>query len=484
MQSTFARKAFPCWDEPALKATFDVTLVVPEDLVALANSAEEVVTRLENGWKEVKFLPTCQMSTYLVAFVIGDLAYVEGHTDDGIQIRVYADPSKVDQGRYALEVAQKGLKFYGEYFGIKYQLSKCDLVAIPDFAMGAMENWGLITYREVRLLLDETKSSSSVKEDIANTEWWTDLWLNEGFATWLSHHFVNIAYPEFDTWTQFVNLETARAMKLDSLHSSHPIEVTINDPEEVETIFDVVSYSKSASIIRMLHDYLGDKLFRKGLQTYLKKFQFQNARTADFWQCLSDASGRDVAALMSNWTKWMGYPVVQVSMTHVESENPLKLEQRRFLDDGSIEVPFYVQLNYGFTGFYRVQYSEPMLNSLLKAVRHEQLSAVDRLNICNDIFALARAGIIPAVTYFNALKSYKDETDYTVWADIDQGIDVVWNCLERTPYLNNFKSFCRSLYKHIAAKLGSEPIAGECKYTTVHIFCLLSDAACLTNVEV
>jgi len=452
-----------------------------------------------------------------VAFIVGDFEYVEGTSSDNVRVRIYTLPGKKHQGNFALEVSLKALPFYKDFFGIPYNLPKCDLIAIPDFNFGAMENWGLVTYREVCLLLDPKTSSTNAKENIAlvvghelahmwfgnltTMEWWTDLWLKEGYATFMEHYFVNFAYPAFDIWTQFVNFEALRAMQLDALKSSHAIEVPINDPDEVEEIYDAVSYSKSASVIRMLHDYLGDETFRKALKNYLAKYSFKNAVTQNLWDCLSEVSGKNISELMNNWTMCMGFPVVKVSSSEQDGKVVLNLEQERFIADGSKDdngtvwqIPIsiatssspdkpatkilltktsasfqldnvkpgeWIKLNAGFTGFYKVKYSDEMLKQLLTPISKKILKAHDRLNICGDVFALVKAGQMSATSFLDLLESYADETDFTVWSEINSSILSLDNCLERTDYYEKYQKFIRKLYEKIGGQLGWDPKPNE-----------------------
>lgn len=296
-EPTGARRAFPCWDEPAIRATFDITLIVPKDRVALSNMnvKEEKDHTEDTSLKVVKYARTPVMSTYLVAFVVGEFDFVEGKDANGVIIRVYTPKGKAVQGQFALEVAKKCLPFYKEYFGIGYLLPKLDLIAIQDFVIGAMENWGLVTYRETCLLIDPSDSSSAAKQYVAlvvghelahmwfgnlvTVEWWTHLWLKEGFASWIEYLLVDHCFPEFDVWTQFVSTDFASALKLDALNNSHPIEVPVGHPGEIDEIFDTISYNKGASVIRMLHQYVGNQDFRKGLNHYLKTFEYNAAST-------------------------------------------------------------------------------------------------------------------------------------------------------------------------------------------------------------
>ncbi|KAH7668119.1 CRE-PAM-1 protein, partial [Aphelenchoides avenae] len=306
--STYARQSFPCWDEPIYKAKFDITLEVPERLTALSNMNIVSETPTGKGTKVVKYATTPLMSTYLVAYAVGELDYIETKTKDGVLVRVYTVPGKKESGEFGLDAAKKALEYHADWFGIPYPLPKCDLIAIPDFAMGAMENWGLVTYREITLLVDPKQSSTLAKTHVAlvvghelahfwfgnltTMKWWQDLWLKEGFASYFEYMFVAATYPEFKIWQHFVQDEVGRGFDLDSLRSSHPIEVEINDPNELEEIYDSITYSKSNSIIRMLCNYLGEATFQKGMRTYLDRFQYNNAVTKDLWQAFSEASGQ------------------------------------------------------------------------------------------------------------------------------------------------------------------------------------------------
>ncbi|CAG9540352.1 unnamed protein product, partial [Cercopithifilaria johnstoni] len=351
-ESTFARLAFPCWDEPIYKAKFDITLIVDEELTALSNMNVVSETKIDNK-KVVKFATTPLMSTYLVAFAVGRLEYIESKTNGNCLVRIYTAEGRKNQGEFSLEVAIKALDWYGKWFGIDYPLPKCDLIAIPDFSMGAMENWGLVTYREVTLLVDPAKSSTRQKSrialvvahelahlwfgDLVTMKWWTDLWLKEGFASFMEYMFVGANYPEFKIWLHFLNDELAAGFDLDALRSSHPVEVEINNPNEMEEIYDSITYAKSNSIIRMLCNYLGEETFQKGLWIYLKRFQYSNAVTVDLWNALSEASSQNIESLMSTWTKQMGYPLLSVSQKIDGKKRILKMSQKRFLADGTVD---------------------------------------------------------------------------------------------------------------------------------------------------
>lgn len=331
-EATDARRAFPCWDEPDKKAKFTISLQVRNHLTALSNMNENVnvVKHIslshEEGWKIVSFATSVTMSTYLVAFVVGEIEFIEAFTKNGnIPVRVYAPIGFIHQGHFALDVGVKTLDFFTEYFGESYPLPKMDMIAIPDFASGAMENWGLVTYRMTLLLFDDQSSTLKTKQQVAyvvghelahqwfgnlvTMQWWSDLWLNEGFATWAGWLAADHIFPKWEIWTEFVVDDLQSGLALDSLRSSHPIEVPVRDPSEISQIFDSISYSKGASVIRMLEAYLGPKVFQKGLQNYIQKHLYSNARTDDLWAALDATSGKDVTQMMALWTRKIGVRV-------------------------------------------------------------------------------------------------------------------------------------------------------------------------------
>ncbi|XP_066443033.1 puromycin-sensitive aminopeptidase isoform X1 [Eleutherodactylus coqui] len=519
-EATDARRAFPCWDEPAIKATFDVILIVPKDRVALSNMnlIERKPYPDDENLVEVKFARTPVMSTYLVAFVVGEYDFVEARSADGVLVRVYTPVGKAEQGKFALEVAAKTLPFYKDYFNVPYPLPKIDLIAIADFAAGAMENWGLVTYRETALLIDPKNSCSSSRQWVAlvvghelahqwfgnlvTMEWWTHLWLNEGFASWIEYLCVDHCFPEYDIWTQFVSADYTRAQELDALENSHPIEVNVGHPSEVDEIFDAISYSKGASVIRMLHDYIGDEDFRRGMNQYLTKFQEKNAATEDLWESLEEASGKPIAAVMSTWTKQMGFPLIYVESEQQEDKRILKLSQRKFCASGphngeesplwmvpisicTSEAPAsaklrllmdkpemttvlegvtsdqWVKLNPGTVGFYRTQYSPTMLESLLPGIRDLSLQPVDRLGLQNDLFSLARAGIISTVEVLKVMEAFVNEPNYTVWSDLSCNLGILSTLLSHTEFHEEIQGFIRDVFSPIGLRLGWDPKPGE-----------------------
>ncbi len=348
-EATDARRAFPCWDEPDFKARFKCALIVPEGLSALSNMPVEHQSK-KNGIKHVHYEITPIMSTYLVCFVVADLEYIEGRDRNGTLVRVYTVPGKKEQGKFALDVALHALPYFGDWFGVKYALPKCDMVSLPDFASGAMENWGLVTYRETALLVDAENSSAAARQRVAEVvdhelahqwfgnlvtmEWWTDLWLNEGFASYMGPKAVHDKFPEWKIWDQFIVADYLRALGSYALRNTHPIEIPVQDPAEIREIFDAITYSKGSSVNRMLEHYLGEEDFRKGLRNYIKQFAYKNAATNDLWDTLEKVSGKPVRAIMDGFTRQPGFPVLTVQ-SRKGKPGSLKLSQERFLFDGS-----------------------------------------------------------------------------------------------------------------------------------------------------
>ena len=514
-EATDARRAFPCWDEPAHKASFEVTLVFAEEYQAVSNGPAVEETSPGPGLKSVRFAETPIMSTYLLAFIVGNLVSVEQDASDGTRVGIWTTPGKEAQARFALETSVQLLDYFNDYFGIPYPLPKLDHIAIPDFAAGAMENWGAITYRETALLVDPENSSAGTRQrvaevvahemahmwfgDLVTMEWWDDLWLNESFASWMGTKAVDWLFPDWQMWTQFVNMDTNRALSLDGLKNSHPIEQEVTNPAEVSQLFDAISYSKGASVIRMLEQFLGPDTFQKGLNRYLSRHMYANARTQDLWSALEAESGQPVTAIMDSWVKQMGYPVLRVESHRGPEETSLALTQERFVYDRLLgeeepspevwQVPVSVstasseattvmegrqaqldvtaeddgwfKVNAGQTGFYRVNYDNEDWQRLVPAVRSLELPATDRLGIQNDAYALARSGLAPITQFLDLARSYVDEDDASVWSDLASNLRDIEQLVYTEPVHAAFQRFGRELFGPAARRAGWEPQPGD-----------------------
>ncbi len=513
-EATDARRAFPCFDEPALKATFEVNLIVQKEHTAISNTVVYKTSEQTDGFKIVHFTPSPKMSTYLLAFIVGDFEHIEGQTKENVQVRVFTTPGKIHQAQFALECATKTLSFFNEYFDIAYPLPILDLIAIPDFSSGAMENWGAITYRESALLIDSQNSSASNKQWVAlviaheiahqwfgnlvTMEWWTDLWLNEGFASYIEYLAVDHLFPEWDIWTQFATHDLNRALELDALKHTHPIEIIVNHPDEIGEIFDAVSYSKGASIIRMLAHYIGETNFKNGLRHYLKKHKYSNTVTKDLWSSLEKVSGMPVAQVMKNWTSKGGHPLVTVSEEIKKEKGVIKTSilcsQSRYYSSGVSakkekdttiwNVPLSIatknkhistllkiknskvlkptefgdawyKVNAGETSFARIAYSEPNFSKLVLAFEAKELSPIDRLGLVRDVFSLAESGNICTTQALKLVSHAKNEDNLTVWTEILSGLSEVHAILEGKNKIE-FKTFARNILQRIKQKVENQ----------------------------
>ena len=462
-EATDARRAFPCWDEPAAKAVFGVTLVVPEGLAAISNTAVVSEAPAGPGRRAVTFADSIRMSTYLVAFVVGELEATPPVMVGKTPLRIWCVPGKTHLARVAQQIGAFSLEFFEQYYGLPYPGDKLDLLAIPDFAAGAMENLGAVTFRETALLVDEAAASHTEIERVADVVahevahmwfgdlvtmlWWNGIWLNEAFATFMELLAVDAWKPEWKRWVTF-GVSRAAAMGVDGLVNTRPIEFEVKAPKDCEAMFDLLTYEKGASVLRMLEQHIGPEVFRDGVRLYLERHQFGNAETTDLWKALGDASRQPIPEVMDGWIFHPGYPLVRVEA----DGQGLRLSQRRFtylgedaagrwripivlrawvkrgiiekhvlLDGDDLVVPLpaapdWAIVNAGGHGFYRVSYAPPLLKKLSGAL--PRLSPIERFNLVSDSFALAQSGAMSAAEYLELSARFTEETDRNVWAAI------------------------------------------------------------------
>lgn len=511
-----ARRSFPCWDEPARKAVFVVTLVYAADLTAISNMPPSKSVVDKDGRKRDTFMPTPKMSTYLLAYCVGEFEYISGATKAGVVSRIFACPGNTSRCEYALKCCIRALDFYNDFFGIPYPLPKVDMIAIPDFSAGAMENWGLITYREVALLCDEQTVSATQKQRICSViahelahqwfgnlvtmGWWDDLWLNEGFANWMQTFASDKLHPEWNIWESYVGVEQQRALQLDALRSSHPIQVPIKEAEEVEEVFDAISYCKGGSVVRMIYAVLGEEKFQEGLRIYFQRHQYGNTETTDLWAAWKEASGQPIDDMMGSWTQQMGFPLIKVVSS---TDTELEIEQSWFLADGSSQegdaskawfTPIFIasdkgvepvqffkegsksqkvscssssgaswlKLNYGQHVPIRVLYPPDMMAKL--AANVGALPATDRIGLISDSFALAKAGAMDPMPLVQLLKGFVGETNDKVWSELVTTLNGLGKVIKQglsVETADAFVDFAGKLIVPAFAQVGWDALPGD-----------------------
>ena len=508
-EATDARRFFPCWDEPVFRARFQLSAVVPENWLAVSNMPIESEKKIGGG-KEVRFAATPSMSSYLNVFVAGELDLIESRIGP-TQIRVIATKGKAEMGRYALEATAQILQYYNEYFGVAYPLPKLDQIALPGGFGGAMENWGGITYFETGLLFDPKNSSAETKQniyevvahemahmwfgDLVTMAWWDNLWLNEGFASWMGTKCTAQFNPQWEVWlrrnlprdpTRRVGIAKEQAMEGDARSTTHPIQQPVATEAEANSAFDDITYKKGQSFLRMLESFLGEDVFRDGIRRYIAAHEYSNSTTADLWNALSEASKKPVGEIAAGWTEQPGFPVVKVKR---EGEGKIRLTQERFTVNfknapalewkipltysvvgkapatllmtnkidklQNISADRALKLNVNGAGNYRVEYDEPSWNLLLQALSN--LGVEDRVNLLSDAWALVQAERAPVLVYFGLVEKLPASTELAEREQIINVLDFINRLFVGRPERENFQRYARSLLRPTFETLGWEP---------------------------
>ena len=504
-EATDARRAFPCWDEPDRKAVFAVTLVVEEGLAAFSNTTE-IARERRDGKVVVRFADTMRMSTYLVAFVVGPLEATRAVDVDGVPLRVVHAPGKGDMTGFGLEIGAHALRFFSEWFGIPYPGDKLDLIALPDFAFGAMENLGAVTFRESLLLLDRQAASQVELErvadvvsheiahmwfgDLVTMSWWNGLWLNEAFATFMEMLSVDAFRPDWDRWVTF-GLTRGAALATDGLRSTRPIEFPVARPEEAEGMFDVLTYQKGAGVLRMLERYLGPDAFREGIRHYLRAHMHANAETTDLWDAIEEATGEPARATMDTWIFQEGYPLITVD----SSDDGITVSQERFvysagpagahrwsvpvllrvghngsvsehrllLRDGSAALPLggrpdWVVANAGGHGFYRVRYT-PELSAALRTDLG-RLDALEVFGLVSDIWAAVLSGAGPVSELARLVRLLRGDEDPATWTVAVGALDLLHRVADDNGR-DAVRAYVRDVVGQAFSRLGWSAAPGE-----------------------
>jgi aminopeptidase N len=498
-EATDARRFFPCWDEPVFRARFQLTAVVPENWLAVSNMPVESEKKIAGG-KEVRFAPTPPMSSYLNVFVAGELDSIESRSGP-TQLRVIATKGKAEMGRYALEATAQILQYYNDYFGVAYPLPKLDQIALPGGFGGAMENWGGITYYESKLLFDPKSSSAETKQDIyevlahemahqwfgdlVTMAWWDNLWLNEGFASWMGSKCTARFNPQWEVWlrrefprdpSRRVGIVKEVAMEGDARSTTHPIQQPVATEAEANSAFDDITYKKGQSFLRMLESFLGEHVFREGIRRYMAAHMYSNTTTADLWNALSEASGKPVGEIAAGWTEQPGFPVVKVnreqggnvSLTQerftvnftnapplqwkipltyaVVGETPATLLMSRKVDSiHNIPPDRALKLNVNGAGNYRVEYDQPSWKLLLGALKN--LGVEDRVNLLSDAWALVQANRAPITLYFELVEKLPASTELAEREQIIHVLDFINRLLSGSSEQEKFQRYARSLLR-------------------------------------
>ena len=511
-EATDARRAFPSFDEPDYKATFDITAVVDKDQVAISNYKVVSDTARPGGKHTVKFATTAKMSSYLAALVVGHFEYVEGSVDD-IPIRVYSTPGKKEMGKFALEAAEYVVGYFDKYFGIKYPYGKLDLIGLPDFSAGAMENVGCITYREALLLTDEKQGSIDLKKTIATVtsheiahmwfgdlvtmKWWDDVWLNEGFATWMSSKPLQKWKPEWNFDLDDVS-GTGGTLNVDSLANTRPIHQAADTPAQIQELFDGIAYGKAASVLRMLEAYLGEETFRAGINAYLQQHQYANATADDFWDAQTKTSKKPVDKIMPTWVNQAGAPIINVKAQCSGNSTNVTLTQQRYYTDRSKfeagndqlwQIPLclkgsasgaakcelmtkreetfslpgcstWVLANAGATGYYRTGYQPDAVRTLASDAE-SKLTPAERIAVQNDIWASVRVGREPVGDYLAFAQGLQSDRNRAVLEDVLVQLNYIGQYLVSASDRDAYRAWLRQYLTPAMKEVGYVSKPGE-----------------------
>jgi aminopeptidase N len=504
-----ARRAFPGWDEPVFKASFTLSAVLPESFQAISNMPVARAEPAGPGRKRVTFAPTPAMSSYLVVLAIGEYARI-GRTIAGIDVGIHALSGRLEEARYALdEVTAQVLPYYIDYFDVGYPLPKLDQVAVADLSWGGMENWGGIIYNDSSLLFDPARSPQSKRQDVfimvsheiahqwfgnlVTMAWWDNLWLNEGFASWMEKKVADRFNPAWKVWLQ-AHASREAAMARDAMRTSQPIQREIADESEAQGAFDAITYDKGQAFVRMLEAYLGAETFRDGLRRYMKAHALSSTTTADFWAALSEASGKPVAAIAAAFVEQAGIPLIRLATRCVDGETIAQLRQERFtinnpyadkltwrvpvligrLGDGNGDADVQtvlvegepqtvrlagcgkpVKANFGDVGYYRVQYDGDGFTAL--AASYRRFSPADRVNLVTDAWALVQAGGSDAKSWLDLTRELADESEYAIWQNVADALLQIESLARGSAGREAFRAYARELLRPVLERLGWDP---------------------------
>ncbi|MDX1468818.1 MAG: M1 family metallopeptidase [Acidimicrobiia bacterium] len=507
-QSTDARRIFPNWDEPDFKATFQTTMVVADGLEAYSNAAEVAREATADGRVKISFAKTMKMSSYLLAFIVGPFEATEPVDVRGTPTRIIVPKGNLHLTDVAMENAIFCFEYLSDYYDIPYPGDKLDHIAIPDFAAGAMENVGLITYRDSYLVINRDKASQAELErsvdvigheiahqwfgNLVTMAWWEGAWLNEAFASFMEMKATDAMHPEWKRWLTFANLEVPWAMATDQLASTRPIEFTVNSPAEVDEMFDAITYGKGCAVLHMIEEFMGVENFRTGVGTYLRKHEYANTVTTDLWEGLDSASDWPIGEIMDTWVFQKGFPRIDAEKVN----GGIRLSQRRFLvipdetdstiwkvpiqlrgsangepfeinillEDDETMIPVegdidWIVTNVGGYGFYRSHYSDELFEALIS--RAADLDPVERYTLLSDTVAFVKCGQVTADAFLDLVGKFEDESEAAIWSVIIGGLGMLEHHTLDQEAREAFESFVRDLVTPALDRLGWEPSADD-----------------------